>query len=530
MSGPDVQQASEGSDVYRIAIDPVEGCVRVFLGGLEIANSTRAMLLRETHFPRYCYLPKADLIDGLLEPSTFRTFCPFKGTASFWNLKHPGGTVEKGAWSYEKPLQEARPLGGYVAFDPSAVDEILTEPRLPEPEVDLIGGRPLIDWVVRKAWRFPTPSKLTEQFAQQLLASGIPLWRLSINLWTLHPEIAGQRFTWMRGAGGVVASDTPHGLLQSPAYRNSPVRFVSEGLGGVRQRLDIDNPEFQFPIFEELRANGGTDYVAMPLPFSDGRFQTMSLATDDPEGFTTAQLGQIFEIFGMLGRIYEVLTLRRDTAVLFETYLGQRTGRQVLGGQTRRGAGQVIRAAILYCDLRNSSALTGTLSRTNYLNLLNDFFERVVDPVLTDGGEVLKFIGDAVLAIFPLDQSETDEEQICHACRKAREVAQAIVARVAEAPVYGEGLSVQCAIGVHFGDVMYGNIGASKRLDFTVTGQAANIAARLSGLCKELGQPLLLSGEVACRAPDGLNCLGHRTLRNVDTEHEVFAVAGTDFG
>jgi adenylate cyclase len=529
MYAPDVQQAAGESAAYRIAIEPVEGRVRVVADGRVIADSTGAKLLQETHFPRHCYVPKSDLIDGLLTPSAFRTFCPFKGTATFWNLQLPRGSVQNAAWSYEKPLQEALDVGGYVAFDPRAV-EISTEPPLPDAKTEVIGGRPLIDWLVRRAWRCTTPSMLTQQFAEQLMASGTPLWRLSVNLWTLHPEMAGQRFTWTRGAGAIAESDTPHGILQSPAYRNSPVRFVSEGLGGVRQRLDINEPEFQFPIMEELRAGGGTDYVAIPLPFSDGRFQTMSLATDHPDGFTTAQLGQIFEVFGALGRIYEVLTLRRDAAVLFDTYLGERTGQQVLGGLTQRGAGQVIRAAILYCDLRDSTAFTEALSRESYLRLLNDFFERVVDPVLTSGGEVLKFIGDAVLAIFPLDQEHTSEEQYCAACRRAREVAQEIVSRVAAAPLYGDGLSVQCAIGVHFGDVMYGNIGASRRLDFTVTGQAANVAARLSGLCKDLEQPLLLSGDVAGRVPENLKCLGTRKLRNVGDEHEVYAVAGTDFG
>jgi adenylate cyclase len=525
-----VNQAIHNAEAYRIAIEPVPSRVRVSAAGKTIADSTGAKLLQETHFPRHCYIPKSDIVEGLLTPSPFRTFCPFKGTASFWNLRLPGSTVENGAWSYEKPLQEALDVEGLVAFDPRAVDKITAEPPLPDAQVEIVGGRPLIDWLMLRAWRCATPSSLTEQFAHQLVAIGIPLWRLTINLWTLHPEMAGQRFTWMRDTNKVAESDTPHGLLRSPAYHNSPVRFVSEGLGGVRQRLDIDAPEFQFPIFEELRGKGGTDYVAIPLPFSDGRFQTMTLATDHPEGFTTAQLGQVFETFGVLGRIYEVLTLRRDAAVLFDTYLGERTGRQVLGGLTQRGAGQVIRAAILYCDLRDSTTLTEALSRESYLNLLNDFFERTVNPVLESDGEVLKFIGDAVLAIFPLEGQGKSDEAVRLACHNACKAARAIVAQVAATPPRTDGLTVQCAIGVHFGDVMYGNIGAQKRLDFTVIGQAANVAARLSGLCKDLGEPLLFSGEVASQVPEDLKSLGARKLRNVAGEQEVFAVAATDFG
>lgn len=514
--------------MYRIAIEPTASRVRASIGGQLIADSSRAMLLRETYFPVHCFIPKADLIDGLLAHSELRTFCPFKGTAHYWHLRLPDGPIDNAAWSYEKPLAEAMAVDGHVAFDTRFV-EVSAEPPLPQAETALVGDRPLFNWLMLEAWLCKSPAELTEQFAQQLVASGIPLWRLTVNLWTLHPELAGQRIAWVRGCAGVTETDTPHGALHSPAYRNSPVRFVSEGLGGVRQRLDVEEPEFRFPIFDELRASGGTDYVALPLPFSDGRFQTLTITTDHPEGFTTAQLGSVFEVFSVLGRFYEALTLRRDATVLFDTYLGERTGRQVLGGLTHRGAGQVVRAAILYCDLRDSTSLAEALSRDSYLHLLNDFFERAVEPVLANGGEVLKFIGDAVLAIFPVEDDEADDRAIGLACRKARDAAEAIVERVSAAPLR-DGLSVQCAIGVHFGDVMYGNVGAPKRLDFTVIGQPANIAARLSGLCKDLEQPLLFSEEVAAHVPEGLTARGAHKLRNVGDEQTVFAPASTDFG
>lgn len=418
----------DGNNRYRIDIESIRGRVRVRVGGSVVADSSNAMLVRETHFPTHCYFPKTDLKKGLLIPSALRTFCPFKGTAHFWDLQLADRTIANAAWSYERPLAEAVPVGGHVAFDERVVDGIEAEPPLPAAVVEPIGGCPLIEWLLLKAWRCTTPAQLTEQFAGKLVECGTPLWRFTVNLWTLHPEIAGQRFTWVRGVEGVAESDTPHGILQNPAYLNSPVRFVSEGRGGVRQRLDIDSPEFPFPMLEQLRAQGGTDYVAIPLPFSDGRFQAMSMATDHPEGFTTGQLGRAFEAFAVLGRFYEVLTLRRETTVLFDTYLGERTGRQVLSGLTRRGAGQVIRAAILYCDLRNSTALTEALPRQSYLALLNDFFERAVGPILQQGGEVLKFIGDAVLAIFPLESEEASEEAIGAACRKARDAAEGILA------------------------------------------------------------------------------------------------------
>ena len=392
-----------------------------------------------------------------------------------------------------------------------------------------MAGGVLIDWLVRGAWRCKTPNELTEQFAEHLVAVGLPLWRFNVSIWTLHPELQGRRYTWIRG-GEVEENDIPYGILQHTAYLNSPVRHVSEGLGGVRQRLDIDNPEFQFPILEELRASGGTDYVAMPLPFFDGQIQTMTLASDDAEGFTTAHLGQVFECVTTLSRYYEVLTLRRNTTDLFDTYLGHRTRHRVLGGLTHRDEGEDIRAAILYCDMRNSTGLAESLSREIYLDLLNDFFERVAEPVLERSGEVLKFIGDAVLAIFPLDGDADDEAAAEKACRVARETAEEIVARIAAVPKRADRPPVKCALGLHFGDVMYGNVGAPKRLDFTVIGSAANVAARLSAQCKVLDQSLLLSAEVAKRAPDDLHSLGNQHLHNVAADVEVFAVGGANHG
>lgn len=515
---------------YRIAVEPAVGRVRARIEGHWVADSTDALVMHETYLPSQCYIPKADLIEGLLVPSPFRTFCPFKGTAHHWHLQLPDRKLENKAWSYETPLKEANAVDGHIAFYPGVIEELSSDRALPEAESEQIGGSPLIGWLLQQAWLCKTPAELTEQFAEQLLKIGMPLWRFNVNIWTLHPELAGQRFTWARERDGVVESGTPHGTLQSPAYLNSPVRHVSEGLGGVRQRLDIDETEFQFPILKELRANGGTDYVAMPLPFSDGQFQTMTLATNHPDGFATATLGQVFPAALTLGRFYEVLTLRRNATDLFDTYLGSRTGRQVLRGLTRRGDGDDIRAAILFCDLRDSTALAESLSRQTYLDLLNEFFECTVEPVLADGGEVLKFIGDAVLAIFPVESAEADETSVANACGRACKAAQEIIARIAALPARSDRPSIQCAIGLHFGDVMYGNVGAPKRLDFTVIGSAANIAARLSTHCRTREQSLLMSVDVARHVTENLHSLGNQRFHNVTEDVEVFVIAGSEFG
>ena len=516
--------------IYHVDVEP-GGCrVRARIDGQVVADSLDVLVMHETYLPSQCYFPKGDLIDDLLVASPFRTFCPFKGTAHHWHLQLSDRVIENAAWSYEIPLREALRVGGYIAFYPHVVEELLSDEPLPSVEIEQVGDSPLIGWLLQQAWLCTTPAELTERFAERLQMIGMPLWRLGINLWTLHPELAGQRFTWTRDGDGVVESDTPYGVLQHPAYLNSPVRHVSEGLGGVRQRLDVNEPEFQFPIMDELRANGGTDYIAMPLSFSDGQFQTLTIATDHPDSFSTAILGQTFEAVLALGRFFEVLTLRRNATVLFETYLGARTGRQVLDGLTHRGDGEEIRAVILYCDLRDSTALLQSLSRETYLDLLNSFFERATEPILAAGGEGLKFIGDAVLAIFPLDGDNADDEAISTACWRARTVAQEIVSRVAAMPAAPHCSTLQCAIGLHFGDLMYGNVGVPNRLDFTVIVTAVNVAARLSEECKTLEQSFLMSADVARHAPQDLRSLGTRQLHNIDEDLEVFVVAGAEFG
>ncbi len=509
---------------YRITVETVGRPVRVTVNGTVMADSDHVSVMHETYLPSHPYYPKADVRMDLLEPSELRTFCPFKGTAHYWHINLPGGCIDNGAWSYEAPLPEARPVGGDIAFDPAHIEKVACDPPLPAPDDSPLGDNPLIDWVMRKAFQCTSPDELTEHFAQQLLELGMPLWRFNVSIWTLHPLLVGQTFTWRRGVPGVVQGETKQGMLQQPLYLNSPVRHVSEGLGGVRQRLDDDNPEFQFPVMQELRAEGGTDYVAMPLFFSDGQIHTITLASDDPAGFSTAHLGMVFAAITALARFFEVLILRHNTTALFDAYLGERTRHQILGGSTHRGDGENIRAAVLLCDMRDSTSMAGALPRDRYLGLLNDFFEAATEPVINRGGEVLKFIGDAVLSIFPVESGNGSADAVATACGKARAAAEDIVANVAHIET-GDGLPpLRCAIGVHVGDVMYGNVGAPSRLDFTVTGSTVNVAARLSDQCKALDRQLLLSEDVARHAPDDLESLGKQAMRHVAEQVEVFAL------
>ena len=493
---------------YKITVETAAEPVRALHAGLVLAESAGPLVMHETGLPSYCYFPRADVAMDLLRPSERRTFCPFKGTASYWHLALPDGLMENAAFSYETPFPEAAAVAGHIAF----MDEALDQPLSIAPR-DVGLSSPLVDWLLQDAWMCNSPEELTEKFGRKMIDIGIPLWRLNVGIRTLHPQLASRNYRWLRGDDAAREYGMPQGMLSQPAYLNSPVRHVSEGLGGVRQRLDSPGEtEFRFPVMDDLRSQGGTDYVAMPLPFSDGQINTLTLTSDHPQGFSTADLGAIYYCVFGLSRFYETMTPRQNTRTLLTTYLGQRSGTRVLNGETQRGAGEEIRAAILYCDLRNSTQLAASLPRGAYLDLLNNYFETVSEPILSRWGEVLKFIGDAVLAIFPV------EGDPAKACALARDAALEIVGRLAET----DNPPLRCAIGVHVGEVTFGNVGAPERLDFTVIGSAANLATRLSEQCKVLDQSLLFSGAVQQALPEGMIPLGQHDLHNITEPTEIY--------
>lgn len=503
---------------YHLKVEPFGALITAHYRDAVLAKSKAVKVLHETRLSPVFYFPENDVRHDFLRQSNHRTFCPFKGTAKYWDIILPDATVvENGAWSYERSLPEGKAIEGYIGFISGVIDLYETSLPLPQKSEDGHLSGPLIDWLIGHAWKATGPSELTYQLCQQLLANGIPICRMAVVLWAIDPRRAGIRMVWTRDWNSVEYHITPHDVAQRRAYINSPIRHVSEGLGGVRQLLTKEAVEFDFPIMRELKEKGVTDYVAMPLPFSDGRVNVLTIGSDDLQGFTTADLGLIFECAPIISRFYEVLTLRSNTVALLDAYLGRRTGARVLDGHIRRGEGEDIEAAILYCDLRRSSILGANMPRKEYLKLLNIFFESVVEPILGHGGEVLKFIGDAVLAIFPVDHSD----QV--ACEAARLAALEIINAVQAIAHPSLTAPLECVIGLHFGRVTYGNVGAKKRLDFTVVGMAANLAARLTELGKENNWSLVVSKDFCRRQSAAYYLLGTYQLRHIDDNAEVYS-------
>jgi class 3 adenylate cyclase len=485
------------------------------------------MIMRETRYQPVYYLPRADVRMDLLQQSDHRTHCPFKGNATYWHIAVGDKTVENAAWSYEDPLPDAAEIKDYIAFYWNKMDALYEEDKEVAIDPGAAGhehNNPFVDWLMREAWDAATTEELVDRLIRRLVAAGIPLLRFNLLLRTLNPQILSNAYIWKRGQGGVEVRTLGHEVAEGSAYLNSPLVSIYEGAGGVRRRLDTPDAQFDYPILKDLHDEGATDYVAMPLKFSDGQINVLTLASDRPGGFSTGDLGQIYEILPVLSRFFEVQALRRTTKSLLDTYLGAHTGELVLSGRIKRGDGQDIPAVVWYCDLRNSTGLADKLSREDYLSLLNQFFDNAAGAVLAAGGEVLKFIGDAVLAIFPVEECPIKTSGACEAAlAAAREMEDRMVQLNRQRGEDGKE-ALGYGLALHLGEVTYGNVGASGRLDFTVIGPAANEAERLAALCKTLKRTVLVSEAFAKRASVGLVCLGEHRLRGVSGRHEIYSL------
>ncbi|MFO1154391.1 MAG: adenylate/guanylate cyclase domain-containing protein [Rhodospirillales bacterium] len=400
----------------------------------------------------------------------------------------------------------------------------LTEPS----ESSAIHVNPLIDWLITVGWEIPEPAELVAQLARTMNRAGMSVARVRISLRTLHPQFIGIAYTWRRATDAVEVFQPPHAILFEEAYMRSPLAAIYEGAGAIRRRLDTPHPRLDYPVLADLKAEGATDYVAMPLNFSDGRISALTLASDRPRGFYVDELALIYEALPVLARICEAHALRMTMQTILDTFLGPASGERVLKGLIRRGDAEDIYAVLWYSDLRDSTGFADRLPRETYLKLLNDYFDCTAGAVVDRGGQVLSFLGDAVFAIFPIGSSSRaveDNPGYAHASAAAMAAAENAIARLAVLNAgrqqFGQS-PLAFGIALHLGDVSYGNIGVEQRLDFTVIGPAANEVARLAALCKVLNRPILVSAALARAVPAPFVSLGVYPLRGVRVAQEVF--------
>jgi adenylate cyclase len=379
----------------------------------------------------------------------------------------------------------------------------------------------IVQWLIEGARSAPMPQDVLATLCADLLECGIPLWRAAVFVRTLHPNVAGRRFEWRMGEAVVIA-EMPYRALEAASLAGSPIPGVYESGQALRCRLDDPPKLSDFPALEALRAEGVTDYWVTPLIFSNGEVHVASWATRAPGGFSAAQLAGIERILAPLARVAEIHALRRTAINLLDAYVGHRSGERILAGAIRRGDTETIHAAIWLSDMRGFTPLADRLPSGQLLALLNRFFDCQITAIARHGGEVLKFIGDGLLAIFPVTGNELE---VCAAALAAAEEASAAVAAIAATPA-GEG--VRFGLALHLGEVEYGNIGGERRLDFTCIGPAVNLAARIEKLTGKLGYTILASSAFARLHPSPLRPLGEFTLAGFARSEAVFTPAARE--
>jgi adenylate cyclase len=381
--------------------------------------------------------------------------------------------------------------------------------------------RKITDWLIDGARSAPTPSQMMAEACERLVQAGLPLWRVGVFVRTLHPDIFGRNFVWRPGAEIEVGTVDFH-ILDSPEFINSPLAILFREGKEVRCRLD-DPESKRFPFLDDMRAEGVTDYIALPLLFIDRKVHASSWTTKQPGGFSEEQLNALRSVIAPLARYIEIISLTRTASLLLDTYVGNRAGERILGGQIRRGHTDTMHAAILLSDLRGFTALSDRLPAESVVDILNGYFDCQVSAIRTHGGEVLKFMGDGLLAVFPIDEYVGDIQQVCSDVLEAARESRASV----EAMHYPIGEAVErfrFGVALHVGRILYGNIGGGNRLDFTCIGPAVNLAARLEKIAGRLNRTVVASAGFAGICVGGWTDLGEFPIAGFSKAERVFGL------
>jgi adenylate cyclase len=407
--------------------------------------------------------------------------------------------------------------------------QTIAEPSLWRPDGARVQA--LSDWLVQQGLRGTALEDLLEGFCKGLCDLGIPLWRCHISMRTLHPSFMSLSFRW-RIDEGVEREAIAYSLTQSDEWLNSPFYYMLQTDSfALRRRLAGPGAVVDFPVLESLRDQGATDYVSRVLPFGDegvidGRTGLLiSWATIRPGGFADAEVAVMDRLLARLALTVKTILGTEIIRNVADTYIGRDAGRRILRGEIRRGVVDVIHAVVLFADLRGFTALTDAMPRDELVPMLDDYLECMACPIVSHGGEILKYMGDGLLATF--DLSATGQDAICRvsldaAIEALRWTEKLNAARAAAGkPVTG------LDIALHLGDVLYGNVGAQDRLDFTVIGPAVNEASRIESLCDSLGRHLLVSesfARAATQCTGRLVSVGRHRLRGIDREQEIFSL------
>ncbi len=410
---------------------------------------------------------------------------------------------------------------------PSAVTLLRRAARGPAAAPAIADIAQLEDWLLGEALAEDDMLGFFERLVWGIVATGIPLDRASLHAGTLHPQLYGYAWNWNRADGLCDETVVAEAALKSDSYRRNPIFQVIEYGKRFRGRTDDPAMRQQYPLMADLAAQGIVDYSVLPLFAGAPYHNAVTVATAVAAGFSESEYTQIERILRLISGHVQRYVAQQITANVLDTYLGPAAGMRVLRGNIQRGAGTAIRAIIWSSDLRGFTDLSDRLAGDDMIAVLNAYFECMVAAILAQGGEVLKFIGDGLLAVFPY-AGFSDEAAASRAALAAAQTALANLRSLNDGPppalaALPHWRPLRSGIGLHEGDVFFGNVGAPQRLDFTVIGRAVNTAARIESLSKELGRDILLSEPVARHIEAGLDDLGLHTLRGLKDPIRLFS-------
>ncbi|MBK8996206.1 MAG: adenylate/guanylate cyclase domain-containing protein [Myxococcales bacterium] len=372
-------------------------------------------------------------------------------------------------------------------------------------------------WLLQTSAGRLEPEAFVSELGARLNLAGFSICRISAWIPTLHPELWGNQLFWdKKGPCRVVRRD--HDVSSTPDYIGTPAEVIHrDRVGSLRCRLDGPRDQIPFALLRELADSGASDYFILSLDPGGDRPPWIAFTTDRRGGFEPEQVERLQALGPLLSLHFQLARASFGTRSLLEVYLGANAAGRVLAGEFRRGTGVERRAAMWFCDLRGFTELSDRLPPREVVSVLDAYFELVTSPIERHGGEILKFIGDAVLAVFP---AGNDDREPCRRALLAAEEALDAVHGWSRADSARPELAI--GVGLHLGVVMYGNVGGHRRLDFTVIGGSVNELCRVEALCKPLGCPLLMTDAFAAGlASDELVSLGKHLLRGVSEPREV---------
>ena len=385
----------------------------------------------------------------------------------------------------------------------------------------------LIAWVLTEAVRNNDGDALLAGFGERLLALGMPVWRINMSVPTISPTLRGISLIWKRDEPFAV-EETLH--AQHPLqWQQSPIAALLEQDRMVgRWRLE-GNEDWPHPLLHDLRDAGGTDYTLFIVAFPDDsalKGVALSFTTQRPGGFTDAEVDTLGRFVPAMALATARINLWYATHNALGTYLGPMTAERVLAGSIQRGMGERIEAAILLADLAGFTACADGHDASDVIAWLNGHLDALGGAVIAHGGEILKFLGDGFLAVFPATEAVSPDCAACRAALAAAEDAVRANRALNARRLAGGEPALRGDVVLHFGEVVYGNIGTERRLDFTVIGRAVNEASRIEKLCDDLGRDLLVSDSFAARCGGReLVPLGEHALRGVAERRRVWGVA-----